>query len=59
MTDLHASQRTGIAGGILTSILANLGWQDLLQSAVLAATGTGVSFLASYALRWCIRRLRR
>ena len=59
MTDLNASRRTGIAGGILTSILANLGWADLVQSAVLAATGTLVSFLASYALRWCIRKLRR
>ena len=59
MSDLNASRKNGIAGGVLISILGNVGIADLLQSAVLAATGTLVSFAVSYALRWFFRRPRR
>ena len=59
MNDYSFSARTGFAGGILTIILANINSSDLLQTAILAATGTLVSFLVSHLLNSWVHRRRK
>jgi hypothetical protein len=56
---MDGGSRIGFAGGTLLSILMSVRPGELLESALLALTGTTVSFFASLGLRFLIRKMRR
>ena len=50
--------KLGTAAGTLLSALPQIGTDELLKTAILAALGATVSFLVSVLLRW-LRKPRR
>jgi len=48
---LQTASNKAVWGGVLLSIIGNIHWQDLLQSTILAAVGTIVSFGTSVLLK--------
>jgi len=59
MADDTGTRTVGAAwGGIILSIIG-IHWQDLLQTAVLAAIGTSVSFCCSALLKKLYKRFKR
>lgn len=48
---LNTESNNAVWGGILLSIVGNLHWQDMIQTIILAAVGTAVSFCTSALLK--------
>ncbi len=53
------STRAGTIGGTLLVLLLRVESAELLETAVLAATGAAVSFAVSKGLQWLIREIKR
>ncbi|MBC7537073.1 MAG: hypothetical protein H7258_15390 [Ferruginibacter sp.] len=56
---LNGNTKTGTLCGTMLVLLFKLNSEDLLVSAVLAATGAAVSFLVSVLLKYVWGRIRR
>ncbi|MGV3763852.1 hypothetical protein [Parapedobacter sp.] len=56
MKTTNAQLRIGTGGGMLLSVVAQLGVHDVVKTAVLAAIGAAVSFAVTWALQRWIRR---
>ena len=56
---LNSNTKTGTLCGTMLVLLFKINSEDLLVSAVLAATGAAVSFLVSVLLKWLLGRFRR
>jgi hypothetical protein len=54
---LHTSTKTGTICGTMLVLLFKLNSEDLIVSALLAATGAAVSFFVSVLLKWVWRRI--
>jgi len=54
-----AHTRAGTLGGTLLTILLQLSGQEVLKTAVMAATGAAVSFLLSTALQGLVKRRKK
>jgi len=50
--------KLGTAGGTLLSVVPQIGADELLKTAILAAVGAIISFVVSFVLQW-LRRSRR
>lgn len=50
--------KLGTAGGTLLSVMPQIGADELLKTAILAAVGAIISFVVSFVLQW-LRRSRR
>ncbi len=53
------SAKMGTIGGFITALFVNINPADLLNTAVMAATGAIVSFFVSILLKYCINRWRK
>ncbi|MEO6671409.1 MAG: hypothetical protein ABIN36_18140 [Ferruginibacter sp.] len=56
---LHSNTKAGTVCGTMLVLLFKLNSEDLIVSAVLAATGAAVSFLVSVLLKYVWGRMRR
>jgi hypothetical protein len=54
----HPNTIIGTMGGLLLVLLFKINNEDLVASAILAATGATVSFLVSVLLRWLWKQVR-
>ena len=48
--------KAGIIGGTLLSVFFNIHTEDLIKTALLAATGAVVSFIVSLSLKWLAKK---
>jgi len=48
---LQSASNNAVWGGIFVSIVGNRHWQDVVQTTILAAIGTAVSFVTSAILK--------
>ena len=48
---LNTTSNNAVWGGVLLSIVGSLHWQDMVQTIILAAIGTVVSFVTSALLK--------
>jgi hypothetical protein len=55
---LNLGMKAGTAGGVVCTILVNLG-NDVVYQAATTASGAIVSFAVSLALKWLFGRLKR
>ena len=56
---LNNNTKTGTLCGTMLVLLFKINSEDLLVSAVLAATGAAVSFGVSVFLKWLMERIRK
>jgi hypothetical protein len=53
------STALSIASGTMLTVAVNISQTDLLKTVLLAIVGACTSFLASLALKWLMKRLKR
>jgi mannitol-specific phosphotransferase system IIBC component len=55
----HGGTVAGTTGGTLLAIFAYIDSEDVVKTIVLACIGAVVSFMASIAMKWMLRKMAR